>query len=86
VRILDDTRDVLKAVKHSKPKAIFCPKCCSPGLKSYSGFAGIDMWLTPRKYVCENCGYVGPIYMELEKDPANKQLVEKEEVEKEVVD
>jgi hypothetical protein len=26
------------------------------------------MWLTPRKYYCEKCGYSGPIYMELEKE------------------
>jgi hypothetical protein len=24
--------------------------------------------LTPKKYVCENCGYVGLIVMELEKE------------------
>jgi hypothetical protein len=77
VKVLDNTRDVLKAVKHGTPKAIFCPKCCSPGLKSNNGFAGIDMWLTPRKYICEKCGYVGPIYMELEKESVEKEEIEK---------
>jgi hypothetical protein len=73
VKFLDNTRDVLKAIKHGKPKAIFCPKCCSSGLKSDNGFAGIDIWLTPRKYVCEECGYVGPLYMELEKEIGEKK-------------
>jgi len=26
------------------------------------------MWLTPQKYVCANCGYVGSVVMELEKE------------------
>jgi hypothetical protein len=26
------------------------------------------MWLLPQKYLCQNCGYIGPIVMELEKD------------------
>lgn len=30
--------------------------------------SSLDYWLTPKKYVCENCGYVGPIVMELEKE------------------
>jgi len=25
----------------------------------------------PRKYLCENCGYLGPIVMELEKEKEN---------------
>jgi hypothetical protein len=25
------------------------------------------MWLTPKEYYCENCGYLGIIVMELEK-------------------
>jgi len=80
VKFLENTRDLLRAIKHSKPKAIFCPKCCNPDLKSSSGFAGIDMWLTPRKYVCEKCGYVGPIFMELEKESVKKERTKKEVV------
>jgi len=30
------------------------------------------MWLTPKKYVCQNCGYIGPIIMELEKEEENE--------------
>jgi hypothetical protein len=29
------------------------------------------MWLTPRKYVCDDCGYHGVIVMELEKEEEN---------------
>jgi predicted RNA-binding Zn-ribbon protein involved in translation (DUF1610 family) len=68
MKLFGSARQALKSVKHGKPSLIFCPKCGSPDLRSSSGFAGIDMWLTPRKYFCEKCGYVGPIYMELEKE------------------
>jgi hypothetical protein len=26
------------------------------------------MWLTPQKYICAECGYIGSIVMELEKE------------------
>jgi len=32
-----------------------------------------DYWLFPVKYVCEDCGYDGPIFMELEKDEGENQ-------------
>jgi hypothetical protein len=34
-------------------------------------YSGLDFWLTPKKYVCADCGYVGPIIMELEKEEEN---------------
>jgi uncharacterized Zn finger protein len=66
MKLLQNVREVLKSLKHSKPTKIYCPRCCSPKINPHSG---LDFWgLTPKKYVCENCGYVGPIIMELEKE------------------
>ena len=65
MKTLDNIRDVFKTVKHSKPSQIFCPKCGSPKLHLSSS---LDYWLTPQKYICEECGYVGSVYMELEKE------------------
>jgi predicted RNA-binding Zn-ribbon protein involved in translation (DUF1610 family) len=62
---LQNVREVLKSLKHRKPTKIYCPKCCSPKIKMHSTF---DLWLTPQKYVCDNCGYIGPIILELEKE------------------
>jgi transcription elongation factor Elf1 len=62
---LQNFREVLKSLKHRKPTQIFCPRCCSPKIKLHSSF---DQWLTPAKYICQNCGYTGPIIMELEKE------------------
>jgi len=61
---LESVREVLKKMKHRKPSKIFCPKCASPEIRLFSS---LDLWLTPKKYVCESCGYVGPVVMELEK-------------------
>ncbi len=62
---LENIREVLKTLNHKKPTKIYCPRCCSPQLRLYSS---LDLWLTPPKYVCNNCGYTGPIVMELEKE------------------
>jgi DNA-directed RNA polymerase subunit RPC12/RpoP len=65
MKVLGNIRDVLKTVKHSKPSQIFCPRCGSPKLSLSSS---LDYWLTPQKYICSECGYVGSIFMELEKE------------------
>jgi len=43
---------------------MYCPRCGSSRLHLSSS---LDYWLTPKKYICEECGYIGPIVMELEK-------------------
>jgi len=63
--ILGDIREVLKTLKHGKPSKIYCPRCASPNIHLSSSF---DYWLTPKKYVCDDCGYSGLIVMELEKE------------------
>jgi transposase-like protein len=62
---LDGFREVFKTVKHRKPSQIFCPRCASSKIHLHSG---LDLWLTPQSYICEDCGYNGIIVMELEKD------------------
>ena len=68
---LDDVREVFKSIKHRNPTQIYCPRCCSPKIKLTSSLAvgGI----TPKQYYCEECGYVGPVVMELEKDEKEKE-------------
>jgi len=42
-----------------------CPVCLSPRIRRSSSFDG---WLIPVTYVCEECGYRGPVYLEIEVD------------------
>jgi predicted RNA-binding Zn-ribbon protein involved in translation (DUF1610 family) len=68
MKLLENVREVFKTLKHRKPSRIYCPRCCSPHISLYSS---LDIWLTPKKYVCTDCGYVGPIVMELEKEESS---------------
>ena len=65
MKILQNIREVFKTLKHRGPSKIYCPRCGSPEIHLFSS---LDYWLTPKKYICENCGYHGPIVMELEED------------------
>ncbi len=65
---LDGFREILKNTKHRKVTQIFCPRCCSPKIALNSS---LDLWLTPRQYHCEECGYTGILVMELEEDKDN---------------
>ena len=62
---LDGVREVFKSIKHGKAGPIYCPRCCSPKIKLSSS---LSYWLTPKQYICEECGYYGPVVMELEED------------------
>ena len=73
---LDDVREVFKSVKHSEPKQVFCPRCASPKIHLTSSLA---VWLTPKQYFCEECGYVGIIVLELEKDDGQTEDEAKKE-------
>ena len=64
MKTLHNIHEVLKTLKHRKPTRIYCPRCASPKITLSSS---LDLWLTPKKYICENCRYIGPIVMELEK-------------------
>lgn len=64
MKLFENVNALFRNLKHRGPTMIFCPKCCSPEIKKSSSF---DSWLIPTKYICEKCGYSGPIIMELEK-------------------
>jgi predicted RNA-binding Zn-ribbon protein involved in translation (DUF1610 family) len=68
MKTLENIGEVFRTLKHRKPSRIFCPRCAS-SLISLS--SRLDAWLTPKKYICNSCGYVGPVVMELEKIEEN---------------
>jgi len=65
MKLLQDIKEVFKTLSYRRPTKTYCPRCGSPKIHLSSS---LDYWLTPKKYVCENCGYIGPIIMELEKE------------------
>jgi ribosomal protein L37AE/L43A len=68
--LLRNIREVVKSLKHSQPTPKLCPRCTSPKLRLSSRF---DIWLFPEQYICEKCGYKGPIVLELEKEKEQKK-------------
>jgi len=62
---LRDMLDLFKTLKRQKSSRIFCPRCGSPDIHLGTG---MDYSLTPKKYICESCGYTGLIVLELEKE------------------
>jgi hypothetical protein len=70
VKLLRNVREIFSSLKRKKPSEIYCPRCCSRkiGLSS-----SLDVFLTPKKYVCYSCGYVGQIIMELEKEEESSE-------------
>ena len=69
--ILRNIREVVGNLKHDRPTPKLCPRCGNPKLGLSSRF---DIWLFPEQYVCEQCGYKGPITLELEKEKANDDV------------
>jgi transposase-like protein len=69
--VISSIRDVMKSLKHRRPSKIYCPRCASSNIHLFSN---LDYWLVPKRYVCEDCGYNGPIVMELEKDEGQEKL------------
>lgn len=56
-----------------KRKIRICPKCKTPSLRPASYVSG---WLTPDKFRCMECGYVGHIYLEVEPEEYQTYLEE----------
>ena len=73
---LQDLREVAKRLKHRSEAQKFCPVCGSPRLKLADG---ADFWLTPGKFVCQDCGYRGFIVMEKDADDSAKEGAEPSE-------
>jgi len=53
------------SLSHSENRIIICPRCGSQNIRLSSKF---DAWLTPKRYVCNDCGYIGPIILEIKVD------------------
>ncbi len=62
--ILRNLREVVGNLKHGRASPKLCPRCGSPKLRLSTRF---DMWLFPEQYICSECGYKGPVTLELEK-------------------
>jgi predicted RNA-binding Zn-ribbon protein involved in translation (DUF1610 family) len=68
--ILQNIREVLRGLNKRKAVKKLCPRCGSSKLRLSSRF---DIWLTPEQYICESCGYKGPVVMEVDEEDLPKR-------------
>jgi predicted RNA-binding Zn-ribbon protein involved in translation (DUF1610 family) len=52
--------EVLKALKRGSERAIACPRC---GSLNISKSSGMDGWMLPALYLCNECGYAGRVVL-----------------------
>ncbi|RLI05359.1 hypothetical protein DRO22_02850 [Candidatus Bathyarchaeota archaeon] len=70
---MQEIKRMLKKFRRSGKKSTritVCPRCGSTKLSLSSK---MDAWLTPKRYVCADCGYIGPIAMEIEREEKEKR-------------
>ncbi|MGQ4832844.1 MAG: hypothetical protein ACP6IS_02960 [Candidatus Asgardarchaeia archaeon] len=66
--------DALRKLRRKKERTIkLCPVCLSPHLRLASSISG---WLVAETYHCIDCGYTGPIYIEVTPEEAEKMIKE----------
>jgi len=62
---LSTLRGIFGSLKRRRPAKKYCPRCGNPYIRLSSKF---DLWLFPEQYICEKCGYRGPIVLEIEEE------------------
>lgn len=55
--------DKLFEIRHRAPKPVFCPKCGSHKMKVKESYG-----ILPHMYTCTECGYEGPLFLEIEEE------------------
>ena len=55
--------EVLKALKRGGEPSIACPRC---GSLNMSKSSGMDGWMLPALYLCNECGYAGRVVLEID--------------------
>ena len=68
--VFKSLREIAKELKRRKTTPKFCPRCGSPNLKFLSSLEAYPRMygIAPMQYVCERCGYKGPIAMEIDEN------------------
>ena len=55
--------ETLKQARHQMPRPKFCPKC-----RGHNIYPNPTMGILPTTYRCRDCGYEGPLVLEIDPD------------------
>jgi len=68
--VFERFREIVGELKRRKATPKFCPRCGSSNLKFSSSFEVYPKMygIAPTQYICEKCGYKGPIAMEIDEN------------------
>jgi len=61
--MFDRLLGTVRGLKRRKRTIQVCPRCKAQTLRRSSQFDG---WIFPDKFICNKCGYVGPLSVEVE--------------------
>lgn len=60
--------EIVKALKRQRSSAVVCPRC---GSLHMTKSTGMDGWMLPTLYLCNECGYVGRLALEVDRKDLN---------------
>jgi predicted RNA-binding Zn-ribbon protein involved in translation (DUF1610 family) len=66
--------ETLRKVRHRSPQPKFCPRC-----QGHNIYANQNFGLLPLTYRCRDCGYEGPLILELELEKPDSETAGKDE-------
>ena len=70
--MLKNIKKFFKRISRKKGKRLtICPRCGNPKIHLSSI---LDGWITPPQYVCDICGYTGPMVMEVDEEEFKQYL------------
>jgi predicted RNA-binding Zn-ribbon protein involved in translation (DUF1610 family) len=55
--------EVVRGLKRGRGSAVACPRCGSLNIAKSSG---MDGWILPPLYLCNECGYAGRLVLEID--------------------
>ena len=62
-------KHLFKRISIGRSARLICPRCGSRNVRKISFLSG---WLTPLQLICDDCGYIGAAFLEVEENVNNR--------------
>ena len=71
---LEGFKDTIRQLRYRRPQPVFCPRCKGKNMRLVPNYG-----ILPLTYLCSDCGYEGPLVIELEADDEGSERKEPRE-------